>query len=194
MNCATNPAIYIPGTCAGQPCSTTAMYSARRFLARLSPAGANIGPMSILDDGANSSYNALLLSVDRRLNGNFSMLLNYTFSHCLSDGDGDPGIGGSYQIPTAAGPNTATLHRSTSAFDASVIAMSPRFSDRWMRRFLGNWQASGIVTKRTGLWFNIIDGRDNSLSGIGVDRPDVVGNSHVANQTLSQWFNPAAFS
>ncbi len=62
-----------------------------------------------------------------------------------------------------------------------------------MRRFLGNWQASGIVTKRTGLWFNIIDGRDNSLSGIGVDRPDVVGNSHVANQTLSQWFNPAAF-
>ncbi len=127
-NRATNPAIYIPGTCAGQPCSTTANTTARRFLARLSPAGANIGPMSILDDGANSSYNALLLSVDRRLSRNFSMLLNYTFSHCLSDGDGDPGIGGSYQNPDsrrAEHGNCSTDQRQM--LNASVIAMSPRF-------------------------------------------------------------------
>jgi hypothetical protein len=187
-NRAINPAVYTPGS------STTANTAQRRFLALLSPAGASIGPMAVFDDGANTSYNAMLLSLDHRLSRNFSLLANYTWSHCLGDGDGDPGIGGGYQNPNnrrAEHGNCANDQRQM--FNASLIAMSPRFSGDWTRRFLSNWQASGILTKRTGLWFSVIDGRDNSLTAIGADRSSVVGDPHPATQSLNQWFNSAAF-
>jgi hypothetical protein len=45
--------------------------------------------LSQVDDGANASYNALLLSENHRLSKNFSVLVNYTWSHCVGDGDGD---------------------------------------------------------------------------------------------------------
>ena len=100
-----------------------------------------MGPVAVFDDGANTSYNAMLLSLDHRLSRNFSMLLNYTWSHCLSDGDGDPGIGGGYQNPDdrrAEHGNCSTDQRQM--FNASVIAMSPRFQDAWAQRLLGDWQ------------------------------------------------------
>src|SRR6185369_12744978 len=35
---------------------------------------------------------------------------------------------------------------------------------------------------------------DNSLTGVGADRPNVVGAWHFAQNTLGQWFNTAAFA
>lgn len=194
-NRAVNPAVYIPGTCGTAPCSSTANTASRRFLALLSPGGANVGPMGTVDDGASANYNGMLLSVNRRLSGVFSILANYTWSHCLSDGDGDPGIGGSYQNPNdrrAEYGNCANDVRHL--FNASILAVSPKFSGRWTNRIFGDWQASGIVTKRSGLWFNVAAGRDNSLTALNVDRPNVIGDPHVDNPSPGRWFNPAAFT
>jgi hypothetical protein len=58
---------------------------------------------------------------------------------------------------------------------------------------LSNWELSAIITKRSGLWFHVLAGRDNSLTAINADRPDVVGDPAVANPSPSQWFNPAVF-
>jgi hypothetical protein len=52
---------------------------------------------------------------------------------------------------------------------------------------------SGIITKRTGLWFNVLAGRDNSLRATNVDRPDVIGDAKIANPTPSRWFDASAF-
>jgi len=193
-NRAINPAIYIPGACGAGPCSTTANTVSRRFLARLSPSGANMGPMAILDDGGSTNYNAMLLAVNRRLSNHFSMLANYTWSHCLSDGDGDPGIGGGYQDPNnRRGEYGNCSNDVRHLFNASILAQTPKFAGAWTNRILGDWQISGIITKRSGLWFNVAAGRDNSLTAINADRPNVAGNPKVADPSPVQWFNPTVF-
>jgi hypothetical protein len=77
--------------------------------------------------------------------------------------------------------------------NASLVGLSPHFSRVWTQRLLGNWEASAIMSKRTGFWFNAGSGLDNSLSGIGADRPDIIADTHVANPSLNQWFNTTAF-
>src|SRR5260370_229798 len=195
INTAINPAVYIPGTCGNQACSTTGNTNQRRVLSLANPvAGSLYGTVAQIDDGANASYNAMLLSVNRRLSRSFSMLLNYTWSHCISDGDASSEIGGGYQ-----NPNSRQSERGNCVvdvrhiFNGSFVALSPRFSGRWTERILGNWETSAIVTKRSGYGFNTGPGPDTPLTGIGADRPDVVGDSHVSNPSLNQWFNTAAF-
>ena len=41
---------------------------------------------------------------------------------------------------------------------------------------------------------NPLDGQDISLTNIGNDRPNVVGNPHLSNRTTHEWFNTAAYA
>jgi len=122
------------------------------------------------------------------------MLLNYTWSHCLSDGDASSEIGGGYQ-----NPNNRRAERGNCVvdvrqiFNGSFVALTPRFADPWTRRLFSNWETSAIVGKRSGFWFNTGTGRDNSLTGINADRPDLIADFHVSNPSLNQWFNGSAF-
>lgn len=56
---------------------------------------------------------------------------------------------------------------------------------------LGNWETSGIVTLQSGLPYSVTF--DSSVQGWTSSRADIVGNPHVSNRGLQQWFNPAAF-
>lgn len=189
-----NSAVYIPGTCGPGPCSTTANTAQRRLLALLRPEGKLYGIFSTVDDGGNSSYNALLASVEHRLSQNFSALMNYTWGHCIDDLDGDNDIAGTYMNPNdrAAERGNCSYHQ-TQIFNGSFVAMMPKFSDPWMQRFFGSWESSAIATKRTGFWFNVLSGLDNSLTGNGRDRPDVIGNPNLDNANFARWFDKSAF-
>jgi Carboxypeptidase regulatory-like domain len=195
ISTAINPSVYLPGMCGNQACSTTGNTNQRRLLSLANPvAGGFYGPVAQIDDGANGSYNGMLLSANRRLTGNLSMLVNYTWSHCISDGDAASEIGGGYENPASRRAERGNcVVDIRHIFNASVVALSPRFTGRWTQRMLGNWETSAILTKRSGFWFNTGTGRDNSLTGIGGDRPDVIADSHVSNPTLDQWFNTSAF-
>jgi len=59
---------------------------------------------------------------------------------------------------------------------------------------LGNWKLAPIFSIHSGIWFSVITGLDNSLTGVGNDRPNVVGNPYVRNLSTQQWLNPSAFS
>ncbi len=195
INTAINPSVFIPGMCGNQACSTTGNTNQRRVLSLANPVvGGLYGPMAQLDDGANGSYNGLLVSANRRLSRNFSMLLNYTWAHCISDGDASSEIGGGYQNPNSRrderGNCVVDVRR---IFNGSFIALTPRLANPWTRRLFSDWEASAIVTKRSGFWFNTGTGRDNSLIGVNADRPDAIADSHVSHPSLSQWFNTAAF-
>jgi hypothetical protein len=60
---------------------------------------------------------------------------------------------------------------------------------------LGGWQVSGITTFKKGFPLSIGAANDNSYSfGGGGQRPNIVGDPHISNPTINEWFNTAAFA
>src|SRR5579885_1828208 len=58
--------------------------------------GPAYGVVDLADDGANANYNGVLLTVQHRFSHNFTRFANYTYSHCLGDGDFNGDLRGSY--------------------------------------------------------------------------------------------------
>jgi len=197
LNDQLDPAVYIPGVCGSSNCSTVGNTNSRRVLAQLNPiAGVAFSSLLTIDDGANSSYNAILLSVNHRLDHYFSVLANYTWSHCISDGDVASEISGSsYQDPynrRGSRGNCSTDERQI--FNLSLVAQAPKFSGSGALKYAASdWELSVIATDHTGLWFTPTTGVDSSLTGVGSDRPNVVANTNGADQSIARWFNTAAF-
>jgi hypothetical protein len=63
-----------------------------------------------------------------------------------------------------------------------------------MNLLLGNWQFSFLVSTHSGWPFHAVTGVDASLSGVGLDRPNVVGSPYVKDKSTLEWINPAAFA
>jgi hypothetical protein len=193
-----DPAVFIPGTCSGAPCSTPNNENQRRVLYLINPvAGSLVSDIYHLDTGANAEYQALYIKLQHRFSEHYTVLGNYTWSHCISEFD----FGGDMGGPETQNPFNRNAERGNCAFDLneifnlSFIAQTPRFANPWVNRLVGNWQLSPIVAFHTGTWFNLWDGFDNSMSGVGNDRPDAVGtNAYVRSTTGAlQWLNPNAF-
>lgn len=172
-----NPSVYIPGTCGTSACSTTSNTQSRRVLTLLNPSqGQYIGNLYIADDGSNSDYDALLASVQHRLSKGYTLLANYTLSHCISDLD----FNGEISASIFENPNTLRQDRGPCIFDvrqmfnASFVATSPKIGTRWISAIVGNWQLAPIISARTGLPMNVTTGTDNSLTGVGQDRPNLI--------------------
>ena len=60
---------------------------------------------------------------------------------------------------------------------------------------LNNWQLNSIVTAQTGRPITVLSGANRSLSGVGVDNADLVGDPTrpVGIDPVFQWFNTKAF-
>jgi hypothetical protein len=191
-----NPGVYIPGLCNGAPCSTLENTNQRRVLSLINPvAGSLYSDIWQADDGANGEYNGLLLTVQHRFSNHYTLLTNYTYSHCISESDFQGDLGGAL----TQNPYNRNAERGNCGFDlrhifnASFVAETPRFANPWTNRLLGNWQLAPIVSIHSGTWFSVWTGDDNSLTGIGMDRPNAIGNPYVRNTSTRQWLTPAAF-
>jgi hypothetical protein len=196
---AANPAVYIPGTCGNSPCSTTGNTAQRRLLYLQNPAtGAELSTLAVADDGSNGEYQGLILSLQHRFSNHYTFLTNYTWSHCIDEGD----FGGDINGPQYQNPQNRNADRGNCGFDVrhnfnlSFVALSPRFSGVWINRLLGNWQFAPILTVHSGPWFSVSSGLDNSLTAVGLDRPDVIAgvSPYVKDMSTRQWLTSAAFT
>jgi hypothetical protein len=193
-----NPAVYVPGTCAGKACSSTSNTNQRRLLYLQNPvSGAYYASIVTADQGVNSHYNGILLSVQHRFASDFTLLVNYTYSHCTSDGDFGGELAGNYYMD----PNNRSRDRASCNFDirhlfnTSIIASSPAKGDGWGARILRDWQLAPGISWRSGIANNITSGKDNSLNGVGLDRPNLVLPSAYApaGSDPRTFLNAAAF-
>lgn len=189
------------------PCSTSANEQARRPLFVQNPTtGAFFSSVSQTTDEGNASYNALLLTARHRFSHNFTLLANYTYSHCIDLNEFGGEITASRLITD---PNNFSADRGNCGFDlrhnfnASYVVGSPLFGNRLARLILGDWQFSGIASYQTGFWFSAVSGNDNSLTGIKQDRADLVAGQNPMVGTCADglsvgsigcWFNTAAFA
>ena len=187
-----NPAIYIPGA------STVANTQQRRFLTQLNPTqGAFFSKITLADDGINTNFNGLRISAQHRFSHNFTVLSVYTWSHCMQNAEtygNRLGLGGaSYQNPYNRNGDIAVCDfdlRHNAA--TSLVYEVPKFSNRVMNQLVSQWQVGGLFTIHTGFPFTPTTGVDNSLTGLGQDRPNVVGEPYVRDTQSLVWINPAS--
>lgn len=185
-----NPAVYIPGS--------KASTNLRRPLYLQNPTlGAAYSSITISDQNANANYNALLLSLQHRFSHNFTLLTNYTWSHCISDADFRGELSGS----SYANPYNRAQDRGNCGFDvrqmmnATLVALSPAIGTGPAAQLTRNWQLSPIVSVRSGLPMLVGAGTDISQTGIGLDRPDLIApnSTYVSGSNPVYYLNRAAF-
>jgi carboxypeptidase family protein len=186
-----NYAVFVPGG------STLANAQSRRRLNFINPTeGRFFANITQVDDGGNGNYNGAVVSLQKRLSRGYSILSNYTWSHCINDTD-------ARQIQSNGGgytdPNNRRLDRAACSsdvrqlFNLSGVLASPRFGSRAMQTIAGGWQLSTIYRVQTGAAFTVVSGRDNTLNLQGSQRPNQIANPVLDNPTPDAWFNKAAF-
>ena len=162
-----------------------------------------------IEQGANSSYNALQVSAHRNAKyGQFT--LAYTWSHSIDDSSDryDGGFLNSYNME---------LSRASSNFDQRQILNlgyvldAPFFANttKLTGKVLGGWHWSGLFTAQDGTPFNVVANTGNGLiPGAGVGNgsgtnsfADVIGNpnaappiTNAANVIGPLLYNPGAFA
>jgi hypothetical protein len=185
-----NPAVFGPG-------ASTANTNARRVLELANVVqGQFYGTIGQLDDTGRANYSAMLLSLQRRLKNNLSVLSNYTLSKCMSDPATTEITG-----PTIVNPANPDLDYSYCSSDRrhvlniSVVVRTPEFSNAAVRAIFGDWQASPIVRWQSGNRSSVTTGVDNALTGLGGQRGvQVQDDPYVNGADPTAYLNRAAFT
>ncbi len=156
-----------------------------------------------LEDQANSSYNALQVSV-RRTAGRAQLSLAYTLSHSIDDSSdrGDANFVNSFNLAqTRASSNFDQRH----LLNISGIYDLPLFQHTgFLHSALGGWQVSGLLTFQTGTPFSVLNGAYGPGVGNGVGTGsfvDIIGDPNASPSVREVngisgplLYNPAAFA
>jgi hypothetical protein len=230
-----NPAQYIPGNCgvgeygltAPGLCTQTSNINNRRILNLAFP-GTQLGYITQYDTGGTQGYNGLLLNTNWRLGSNVTLNANYTWSHCIASpvvgslGGSlallNPGQNYEHQPYQNIGPVNRDLDTGNCIQDrrqvsnVTLVAQTPRFSNRLLRMAASGWTSSTTIVARTGAPLNVTTGNvpdpatgfGNNTGGGPVQFPNLLlPNAYSTSQRAScnpsiafceQWLNPAAFS
>ncbi len=178
------------------------------------PADPRFGAVTQLNTGANSRYNALQLTADKRLAHGLQFTANYAWSRC-TDSVSNGGF-----LPFAAGgilqPLPGRLKRQNGPCDYDVrhnftlqyvYQLPLKVRNRGLGFVLNGWQVSGSIFRRGGLPFSVM-GTSYSANGKGIVQGGgpqfasvVPGVSLYEKQSVPgttqpgtlQWLNPDAF-
>jgi len=172
------------------------------------------GAVTQLSTGANSHYNGLQLTAEKRLSHGFQAQLNYTWSHCIDTVSN----GGFLQFSAGAllSPIPGNLARDRGPCDYDirdnltgnyVYQLPFRTRHRALGQLINGWQISGTAFWHSGVPFSVLSAPytangDGIVNGSGPQFASVVPGvplyehnpiSGVTPAGTIQWLNPAAF-
>lgn len=185
------------------PSTNTDFNSRRPYQAYVSAGEGNaarlLGNIRYLDSFGNASYHAMQMQVQKRYSHGVTAGLAYTFSKALGEGYGrnDPagGVQSLYQDP-----NNRRANRGRYGFDVThnvvlnYVWDIPVFlgAKGVKKAVLGGWQASGVITLRTGFPFSLAGGANNT--GGSPFYPDRVADGRLFGSATRQlYYDPTAF-
>ena len=178
------------------------------------PKDPRFGPVTQLNTGANSHYNGLQLTADKRLGHGIQLQANYTWSHCMdtvSNGGFLPFAAGAILSPLPGelgrqyGPCDYDVRHN---FTAQYVYQLPiGFRNQMLARALNGWQVSGTVFWHSGLPFSVLSAPYSAngngiVQGSGPQYASVIPGvplyehnpiSGVTQSGTIQWLNPDAF-
>jgi Carboxypeptidase regulatory-like domain/TonB-dependent Receptor Plug Domain len=192
-----NPAIYIP--------NSTLSTNARRPYT-------NFSNIYMNSESGNSWYHSGQFSLQRPFSHGFTISANYTWSKStdtlpFGTDAATYATAGFYTLPYNF-PDFRRYDRGPSDYDhtnvfvTSYVWQAPALStmNTFVRHALGSWEFSGIVSAQSGLPLSLYAGQDQSHTGIGEDRAQLVSGQPVyrkgkcaTSTPCIQWLNPAAF-
>lgn len=181
-----NAPVFIPGR------STTSNINDRRIYA-----AAGLGAVNVSSTEGLSVYHGLQGTLEHRFGSSLAWQASYTFSKAIDNLSTANGTS-----PLFDNPFNKNAYRAVSDFDvrhrfvtAFVWRIPTYRPNNALARFLiGAWSTSGVLSAQSGLPFTVRPGQDRSLTGIGLDHADLVGNPHLANPGMSAWFDKSAFA
>jgi hypothetical protein len=180
-----NNAVFIPGG------STTANIQQRRPILPQ-----YYGDIAENRNLAKSHYDALQISVTKRLSSGLTFVANYVYSKVIDLPDANALDPYRYQLDRGRGL-LDLRHNFVSSFVWEPV---------WTHGFQGpakvafdGWQLSGILSFNSGLPFTLTAGQDINLDGIINDRPNLNGDPRLdpnrSREAVSQrWFDVSKFS
>ena len=157
--------------------------------------------------GAFSNFNALQVRLQKRMSRGFMFMARYTYSKSLDDAS-TIGGGGQTVIQNNADPRG---DYGLSSFDmrhqflGNVVYQLPfgerqRFATKgWQKSIFGAWRANSSFTAHSGTPYTVRVFSKNqacqNVPGVNSERADLAGGQAIAlaNPTVREWFNTAAF-
>lgn len=185
---------FVPDTTL-TPSSTTAVIQSETF---------PVSTINLLEDTAQSWYDAGYVNLRRKFSHGLSFLANYTLSKNLTNAPDFRSPMDESAIPqndndlqAEKGPGCDVRHR----LALSAVYNIPAFEHAtWTRLVTQNWQFSTVYQAESGMPFTISVFGDTANSGTVLGENPIRGNSTgkpifgPGTRTSNEWFNPAAFA
>ena len=164
-----------------------------------------VSTINLLENTAQSWYDAGYINVRRRYSHGFSLLANYTYSKNLTNApdfrspmDESAIPQNNSDLPAEKGPGCDVRHR----FALSSVYEIPGATSAaaWLRILTSNWQLAVVYQAQSGMPFTVSVFGDTANSGTVLGENPIRANYTgqpvfgPGTRTPSQWISPAAFA
>lgn len=158
------------------------------------------GVIRLRANTANSVYDALQTSLDKRLSRNFSAGINYTFSTFI-DTASETFNPSNAEVAVAQDPFNLNADRARSSFDrphrlsGNAVYELPFFRSQngFAGKLLGGFQVNSFFTVQSGAPFTVLNGTDpagvlNGIDGLvgNAIRPNLVTSMDISSMSIPQ--------
>ncbi|HXY00051.1 MAG TPA: carboxypeptidase-like regulatory domain-containing protein [Candidatus Limnocylindrales bacterium] len=163
-----------------------------------------VSTINLLENSAQSWYDAGYINVRRRYSHGLSLLANYTFSKNLTNApdfrspmDESAIPQNNQDLAAEKGPGCDVRHR----FALSTVYDIPGITNAaWARMLTSNWHFNAVYQAESGMPFTVSVFGDTANAGTVLGENPIRANYTGApvfgpgTRTAAEWFNPAAFA
>jgi hypothetical protein len=178
----TNNSIDLNGAAPG-----AANVQLRRILSGVYP---NLSNINTVANYYTTSYLSWQTTLERRFRSGMTLNINHTWSHALDNSEiryvafADP--------TTIKGNSSSDLRNRVAVIWTYDIPFGKQIKE-WYAGPLRNWKVNALGFFQSGFPFSVTQTGTQTNNATGTNRPNLLSSPMVANQSVKEWFNPAAF-